>query len=213
MKWLARIDWNINDDHKLSLRYNHTQNDDWVSPNGNSSDTGYRLNNTYRMGIDAMSYMNSTYSEASIVNSFTAELNSRLTDAMSNQLLVTYTDINDKRSSKSDQFPHIDIMNGDDVAAAGSDPSNNINFAPYMTAGYELFTWNNGVANKVFNVTDNYTYYLGAHKLTAGLSFEYQSALNSYMRNGTGYYRFRSFSDFVNNAAPEAFALTYGYDG
>jgi hypothetical protein len=160
-----------------------------------------------------MSFTNSTYSQGSVVKSFTTELNSRLTDEMSNQFLVTYTDINDQRNSNSSPFPFIDIMNGDDVAAAGLDPTNNANFKPYMSAGYELFTWNNGVANKVFSVTDNFTYYLGSHKLTAGLSYEYQSALNSYMRNGTGYYRFKSFSDFKNNTAPEAFALTYGYDG
>lgn len=213
MKFLGRVDWNISNAHKLSVRYNYTKNDDWYTPNGNSSDTGYRLNDTYRMGIDAMSFMNSTYSQGNVVKSFTTELNSRLSDAMSNQLLITYTDINDQRGSKSDPFPFIEIMNGDDVLAAGLDPTNNQNFKPYMSAGYELFTWNNGVKNKVFSITDNFTYYFASHKLTAGLSYEFQSAQNSYMRNGTGYYRFRSFSDFKNGVAPEAFALTYGYDG
>ena len=213
IKYLGRIDWNINTANKLSLRYNHTQNDNWFEPNGNSADNGYRLNGTDRMGIDAMSFMNSTYSSRNVVNSFTTELNSRLSDVMSNQFLVTYTDINDQRGSESSPFPFIEIMNGDDVAGAGLDPTNNKNFKPYMSAGYELFTWNNGVSNKVFNITDNFTYYLGVHKLTAGFSYEYQSALNSYMRNGTGYYRFKSFSDFVSGATPEAFALTYGYDG
>ena len=37
--------------------------------------------------------------------------------------------------------------------------------------------------------------------------------LNSYMRNGTGYYRYSSFEDFKNGAAPESFALAYGYNG
>ena len=213
LKFLGRIDWNINSTHKLSLRYNYTKNDDWVPTNGNSSDTGYRLNGTDRIGVNSMAFMNSTYSQGSIVKSFTTELNSRLSDAISNQLLLTYTDINDQRGSKSSPFPFFDIMDGDDVVAAGGDPANNRNFKPYMSAGYELFTWNNGVKNNVFSITDNFTYYLTSHKLTAGLSYEYQSALNSYMRNGTGYYRFKSFSDFKNNAAPEAFALTYGYDG
>ena len=45
-KLLARIDWNITDRHRLSLRYNNTKNTAWNAPNGNSSDTGYRLNNT-----------------------------------------------------------------------------------------------------------------------------------------------------------------------
>jgi len=82
-----------------------------------------------------------------------------------------------------------------------------------MSLGYELFTWNNGVKNNITTITDNFTAYLGAHKLTAGFSFEHQMANNSYMRNGTGYYRYRSVDDFLNSAAPEAVALTHGYGG
>jgi outer membrane receptor protein involved in Fe transport len=205
-KILARIDWNINNTNKLNLRYNHTQNDDWIPTNGNSSDTGLRLTGLDRISQYSMAFMNSTYSQRNVVNSFTAELNSRLTNEMSNQLLVTYTDINDTRGSKSDPFPFIDIM-------YGKNANGNQILEPYMSAGYELFTWNNGVKNKVISVADNYTYYLGNQKLTAGLSYEYQTASNAYMRNGTGYYRYASFEDFKNQAAPEAFALTYGYNG
>jgi hypothetical protein len=84
---------------------------------------------------------------------------------------------------------------------------------PYISAGYELFTWNNGVNNNIFNVTDNLTYYANNHKITAGFRYEYQMANNSYMRNGTGYYRYANIDDFLNQAAPRDFALTYGYDG
>ena len=62
-------------------------------------------------------------------------------------------------------------------------------------------------------MTDNLTYYLGSHKLTAGFSYEHQMANNAYMRNGTGYYRYSSLDDFLNGAAPESFALAYGYEG
>ncbi len=212
IKYLGRLDWNISNMHKFSLRYNYTKNDDWVPTNGNSADTGFRLT-TNRIGQDGMSFMNSTYSQGNIVKSIAGELNSIISNKMNNQLIVTYTDINDQRGTNSSPFPFIDIMNGDDVTAAGNDPTNRNNFTAYMSAGLELFTWNNGVTNKVLNVTDNYTIYSGAHKFTAGVSYEHQTATNSYMRNGTGYYRFRSFSDFKNGATPEAFALTYGYGG
>ena len=36
---------------------------------------------------------------------------------------------------------------------------------------------------------------------------------NAYMRNGTGYYRYKTLDDFLNGAAPEVVCLTYGYDG
>ena len=53
-----------------------------------------------------------------------------------------------------------------------------------MALGYELFTWNNAVHNTVWNIKDDVTYYLGKHKIIAGLNYEHQMADNAYMRNG-----------------------------
>jgi hypothetical protein len=206
LKYLLRLDWNINDANKFSLRYNHTKNMGWNPPNGNSTDGAYRDNTKNRISEWSMSYANSMYSMDNLVNTATAELNSRINENMSNQFLATYSLIKDVRGSTSTPFPFIDIMSGD--IATGTSALN-----PYISAGYELFTWNNGVTNKITTVTDNFTYYLNAHKLTAGFSYEYQYADNNYMRNGTGYYRYASVSDFLNGAAPVDFALTYGANG
>ena len=204
--FLGRLDWNINDFHKLSLRFNHTKNSTWNAPNGNSSDTGYRLNGTSRVGPMSMAFANSMYSMDNKVTSWALDFNSRFTDNLSNQLLFTYTNIEDMRGSNSSPFPFIDIM-------AGFDDAGNPILEPYMSAGYELFTWNNGVKNKIYNVTDNVTWNIGNHRLMGGISFEHQYANNAYMRNGTGYYRYYSVEDFLNGAAPESFALTYGFNG
>lgn len=207
MKVLGRIDWNINSRHKLALRYNYTKNSVWNPANGNSSDTGFRLRNKDRFSQYSMAFANSCYSLDNKVSSFSADLNSRLSDVTFNQLLVTYSDIQDIRGTNSSPFPFIDIMAGYDVSTGVQ------TLDPYMSLGYELFTYNNAVKNKVLTITDNVTYYKGNHKITAGLSYERQMANNAYMRNGTGYYRYRSMDDFLNGAAPEAFALTYGYNG
>ena len=87
------------------------------------------------------------------------------------------------------------------------------NFIPYTSLGYELFTYNNGVKNTVLNVQDNLTFYLGSHTLTAGATYEHQMAHNSYMRNGTGYYRFASAEDFLKGNLPLSFVYTYGNNG
>lgn len=205
-KLLARIDWNINNANKLSLRYNHTKNQAWYPTNGNSTDGGFRHNAFNRISQYSMSFSNSIYSSDNIVNSIALDLNSRISNKVSNQFLTTYTNISDVRGSNSDPFPFIDILNG--VNEDGSQI-----LEPYMSAGYELFTWNNGVNNNIFNIIDNVNFYLSKHKVTVGASFEYQMANNSYMRNGTGYYRYASIDDFLNQAAPRDFALTYGYDG
>ena len=205
LKYMLRLDWNINDAHKLSVRYNHTKNMAWNAPNGLSADVITR-SQVNRVSAHSMSYANSMYSMDNIVNSVTADLNSRFNENMSNQLLATYSLIKDTRGSTSAPFPFIDILSGD--IASGSDALNS-----YIAAGYELFTWNNGVTNRVATITDNFTYYLNAHKFTAGISYEYQYADNNYMRNATGYYRYASVSDFLAGAAPVDFALTYGANG
>ena len=208
LKLLGRIDWNITNGHKLSVRYNYTKNTAWNAPNANSMDggSGSRLYNTSRVGYQSMSFANSMYSHDNKVSSVSADLNSRFSDKISNQLLFTYTDIEDMRGTNSSPFPFIDIL-------AGKDAEGNQIMEPYMSAGYELFTYNNGVKNKITSVIDNFTYFAGDHKITAGISFEHQLASNAYMRNGTGYYRYSSLDDFLNGAAPETFAWTYGYNG
>ena len=205
MKILARIDWNINDKHKLALRYNYTLNNKWNSPNASSMDGGTRMASA-RMSKNSMSFANSMYSMQNIVSTFSLDLNSRLSDRLSNQFLATYSILNDVRGTNSEEFPHIDILDGD-VREEGATPD------IYMALGYELFTWNNAVHNTVANIKDDLTYYVGDHKITGGVSFEYQMADNQYMRNGSGYYRYDSVSDFLNGATPEIVCLTYGYDG
>ncbi len=201
MKLLARIDWNINDNHKLAVRYNYTLNRAWNSTNGSSMDGGVRSGYS-RFSQYGMAYANSLYSMDNIVSTVSLDLNSRLTDNLSNQFLATFSKLDDIRGTNSEDMPFVDIRKDD-----GSAP------LPYIALGYELFTWNNGVHNTNISIKDDLTYYAGNHKITAGLNYEYQMADNSYMRNGTGYYRYNSLEDFLSDAAPEVVCLTYGYDG
>ena len=199
-KILVRLDWNIAENHHLALRYNYTLNKGWNSPNASSSDAATRTVNA-RLSEYSMAFANSMYSMDNLVHSVSLDLNSRINDRLSNQLLATFSKLDDVRGSNSDIFPFIDILDGSGT------------ITPYMSLGYELFTYNNGVHNTVANVKDDITYYVGTHKITAGASYEYQMADNSYMRNGTGYYRYNSIDDFINGGVPETVCLTYGYDG
>ena len=196
-KLLVRLDWNITDKHHLALRYNYTKNTDWRSTNASSMDGGSRMPNG-RLSKSSMAFANSLYSQDNDVNSWTLDFNSRFTENLSNQFLATYSKLDDIRGTDSATFPFIDILKDNDN---------------YMSLGYELFTWNNGVHNTVWNMKDDITYYMGKHKIMGGLSYEHQMADNAYQRNGTGYYRYTSLDDFLNGAAPEIVCLTYGYGG
>jgi len=197
-KILARLDWNITNKHHLALRYNYTLNTAWNSPNASSMDGGTRSAYS-RMSLYSMSFANAMYSMSNTVNTWSLDLNSRISDNLSNQFLATFSKLDDIRGTNSEEFPFIDILDG-------SGDTNN-----YMALGYELFTWNNAVHNTIANVKDDITYYVGSHKITAGLNFEYQMADNQYMRNGTGYYRYKSLDDFLKKETPEVVCLTYGY--
>ena len=201
LKLLARVDWNINDNHKLAVRYNYTLNRGWNNTNGSSMDGGSRSGYS-RLSQYGMAYANSMYSMDNIVSTVSLDLNCRLSNNLSNQILATYSKLDDIRGTNSEDMPFVDIRKDDGSAVL-----------PYIALGYELFTWNNGVHNTHISIKDDLTYYNGNHKITGGVSYEYQMADNAYMRNGTGYYRYKSLEDFMTGAAPEVVCLTYGYDG
>lgn len=204
-KYLVRLDWNINQNHHFMVRFNHTNNEIWSTPTGVSNDFNKSFNSSTegRFSQSAMSYANSMYKQQNKVTTISSSLNSRFTKNLSNELLFTYSDIDDVRDSNSSKFPFVDIYEPD---ATGTPK-------PYITLGYEFCTPGNRVRNKITTITDNLTYYLGSHKLMAGVSWEHQNALNTYLRSFYGSYAYKSLNDFLTGAAPENVALTWGYNG
>lgn len=195
-KILGRIDWNINDMHKLSARYNYVKNNNDQATNGTSAPNP--RSSSSRWSNNAMSYENSLYSFENTVGSLSLELKSNLSSRMSNQLLVTATNIVDQRGSGSEPFPFVDIKKDGDQ---------------YIAFGYELFSWNNKVVNNTYSFIDNFTYNTKQHTLTAGIAYDQMYVGNNFMRYGTSYYRYDSLSQFLNDEQPSVFAATYGYNG
>lgn len=195
-KVLGRIDWNISRNHKLTLRYNtvRSENDQQV----NATSAPNPRSNFGRISEKSMSFSGANFSFLNTVHSYTAELNSVFGNRMANKFLATYTQIRDTRSSGSDLFPFVDIYKDGD---------------PYMSFGYELFSFENDVKNKVLTFTNNFTYFMGKHTFTIGASFDHLYFGNSYKRYGTSYYRFASMDAFINGQLPTAYGLTYPYEG
>ncbi len=198
-KILAKIDWNISNSHKLTLKYNEMVSNNDVELNRtsvpNSLAGAIGFSSVQRFGENAMSFANSNYGFKDAVRSGTLELNSNFNSRLSNQFLATVTKIRSTRTSPSAVFPFIDILN-----------NNNNN---YMSAGYEPYSYNNDVINDVYTITNNLTYTSGRHKLTGGITYEYQKVGNMFMAASQSYYVFNSLDDFINNRAPRGFAYTY----
>lgn len=205
---LARIDWNINANHKLAVRYNQVKSSTPSLANGNSGPYP-RSTSANRVSAQSIAFESTMYFTDNIVRSGTLELNSRLGRRWSNQLLATYSRIQATRSSKSSVFPMIDI--GDGMGTATT-------YVNYISAGYELFTYGNDVLNDNYSVVNNATMTAGKHTMTVGASFEMQKFGNQYLREGTSYYRYASVADFLTTGtpgevAPIQYGLTYAYPG
>ncbi len=195
-KVLARIDWNISPNHNLMLRYNWTGNKQWSTPNARST-VGAKAASE-RISQNGYAFRNNCYTINDNAWSGVAELNSRLSGRLSNKLLVTVSDVSNLRGSESSWFPHIDIRKDGDA---------------FMSAGYELFTNGTGNYVRTYSVMDHISWTLAHSTITAGMSYQYQKGATNYKMYGTGYYRYSSLDDFINQATPEAFGMTYAYDG
>jgi hypothetical protein len=195
LKFLGRIDWNVNENNKFNFSYSQLNSSEDNIANATSVPTGLtRVSNT-RIGPNSLAFQNSNYSFDHVVRTLSAELNSTLNPIMSNQLLGTYSYINDERSTPGSIFPFIDITNGG---------TNN-----YMSAGTELFSYKNDLINNNIVITDNLNIDLKQNQLTVGASYEYQKFENSFLSGGSLYYRYNSLADFMNNARPTSFGVAY----
>ena len=215
-KLLVKIDWNISQKHKASFRYNYSKSES--TDRAHYADDAYpQITRERHAREGGISFENSQYTTPGVLHSITAELNSRFTDPLSNKLLAACTYYDQARQSGSSLFPFIDIMDGTETGVL-------------MSAGYEMYSYNNAVRNNTLILTDNITYHWGRHTVTGGLSYENQYLLNNYWRQGMGYYRFKNLEAFENYVAgkggeeydsdyyPLNFAYTYpinghGYDG
>ena len=173
-KVFARLDWNIDDNNRLTFRNNYVSAyDDNYSTTVTSarfSDRNYRFNNSQ--------------------NSTVLELNSSLGDGMHNELIVGYTRIRDFREVTGKPFSAITV-NDVSMGTVG------------VQFGSEEFSNFNKLDQDVIEITNNFTMNLGDnHTLTIGTQNEIFSFRNLFIRDAYGTYRFNSYSDFVaGNAA------------
>ena len=203
-KLLARLDWNASDKDKINIRYSLVKNKYSTSPSSSInplSSSVYDRNRYGRTSQYALYFESNRYFQEQNFSSVAAEWNhSFLSGRGNNMLRATYSHQYEPRSFVGDLFPTVDIL----------EPLEDGTPAVFTSFGPDPFTYGNLRDVQTAVVTDEVSYLTGIHNFTFGGQFEFDNTKNGFMQGGAGYYVYNSWQDFVNNANPRAFAITYG---
>lgn len=170
---VARIDWNINHNNNLSLRYNMLHADAAASSNT----------------AQAFYFTGAEYTNINRTHSVVAELNTSKHWG-SNALRIGYTRLKDGRTTP-ESLPAV-IINGLGERENGS-----------ATIGTNPYSGRNILKQDVFIFGDDVTLNKGKHTITLGTSNEVYRADNLYLANARGTYTYATLDDFLADNATQ----------
>lgn len=186
-KFLARIDWNINENNKLNFRFSKSHDKDSSAPSnsttpfkdtviypGGKSDGVTISGGKYQSGRTANSglyFESSRYYQEKNFTSLAAEWNSKW-GILNNVLRGTYSYQDEPRTYLGGVFPTVDILKDG---------------AYYMGFGPDPFTQGNLRQVKTFVVTDEASWAMGIQNFTAGVQYESNEAVNGFGAASAGY--------------------------
>jgi hypothetical protein len=180
---LARIDWNIDNNNKFSFRYQH---------NNSSEDE-------YSSGSKSYYFNNGSYVMKDNTNSYVAELNSHLSNALYNEFRGSLSTIRDHREVPQ-EGPCIQIQSSSD--------DNNV--AMYL--GTEYSSGANKLNQNIYTIEDNISWYKGAHIFTFGTHNEIFHFENQFVQANNGEWIYGSLANFLSDQ-PSRFVYKYSLNG
>lgn len=179
-KFLAKIDWNINEDHRAFFSYQRTNGNRVVPQNTNASRN--------QVGLLSNWYNNN---ERLIAYNF--QLFSDWSDNFKTELKVGRKEVRNRQNSFGDlDFAEFTIQLPDRAE---------------VVLGPDEARHANRLNNDLWQVKFKGDYYWGDHVFTAGYELDKLEVFNVFVRRSQGEYRFSSIEDFENRIANR---LRYG---
>ncbi|GMV22753.1 MAG: hypothetical protein AMXMBFR57_27020 [Acidimicrobiia bacterium] len=178
-KFLGKVDVNLSNQHRLTLRHNYV---DGLNDIGSPSATSYVTpDGLYRM--------------RSKTNSSVVQLNSTFGSSV-NEFRVAYTRVRDRRGAQpfeTKPFPRVTVR---------------LESGIQITAGRENFSTANELDQDIIEVHNDFTMVRGKHTITVGTHNEFFQFRNLFIRDNFGTYTFNSL-DFFDQGLAQQFDYSY----
>lgn len=166
----ARIDAQINDAHRLTLRHNYVRATDDVVVN-RSGGSNYSLSSNF-------------YFFESTTHAPVLQLSSLFGGSVFNELTLGWTNIRDRRTP-AERYPAVQVS-VPNQAGSGS---------RRLVSGAEYFSQGNELDQDSWQVTNNLSFNAGDHRITVGASSETFKFRNLFWPGLTGEWSFSSLAD------------------
>jgi outer membrane receptor protein involved in Fe transport len=173
-KVFARLDWNINANHRLTLRHN------WVDGLDSRGTLPAAPRSTGDRTTTSLAVGSRQYDFTTTTNSTVAELNSTWSSFWASQVRVGYQTVRNQRVPKN-IFPSVEIQTG-----GGSS----------VFLGVERSSQANALDQDILQFSTNIDYFYNAHTISFGVSAEDFEFSNLFVQNFFGDYRFSSIDAF-----------------
>ncbi|WP_292067251.1 TonB-dependent receptor [Brevundimonas sp. UBA7664] len=193
-KILAKVDWNITDDHRLAITFQETIGNSF---NGSTSSAFLNGGST---SVPRLALESSQYLKDERLTTWNAQLNSQWTDAFSTELRFGY------KETETTQIPvggltvgqvTVSVSDLAGVTAGGGSPA--------IQFGADNFRHDNYLYSENTNAELIGRYNVGAHDLLFGLRTERRDFLNVFVSQSLGTWTFSSFANFQAGTAASLF--------
>jgi len=181
----GRIDWNINDKHRLQLNYQQTEE-------------------VVVEGVGALTFQSAWYQSPNKLNSYGGQLFSDWTDNLSTRLRVNYTE-NDRQQNclAGDGVGAINFILNATTAATAPVLAGTITSGTNRTivGGCDQFRHTNTYADERLQFFGAADYTLGDYIFTVGGEYETIEAANAFSQFSRGLFTFNSGANIANQLA------------
>ena len=177
-----KLDWNINENHKLMFRHGYVKAENLEARASNATDIGF---------------INGSEFFESVTNSSALEINSRFGNKYSNSFIVSYTRVRDDRDPAGDPFPTVGIQDDAGDIEFGSEPFSTANLLNQdifvITDNFEIYSGKHAITlgtNLEYSKTKNLFFAFNYGDYTFEDQFDGTGALTS-----TGLNQFLTMQD------------------